>query len=470
MLDISSTRRRRVAVRLLLLGLLLAGAGVVAGDYVASSDVQANEEQIERQAQLSFEDRTPIVGERDNVTVISTQGFPQAGRFNGSLISFGTDGRLLYFNNSLAFYADVDPVPGTTHTVTYVAGERTTQQCEEGRYYSACMRIVIERANLTTGETERLYSSVTTEYGVWHDVDRVNETHFAVANINRDSVFIVNVTSGLREWTWRADQSYDPLSSGGSYPGDWTHVNDVEVLEDGRLMVSLRNHDQVVFLSREGRVIQNWTLGADDDHETLYEQHNPDYIPAERGGPAVIVADSENNRIVEYQRENSSWNQTWEYSSLDLQWPRDGDRLPNGHTLITSSNGDEVIEVDETGAVVWRAPVAGPYEAERLGTGDESTGGQSAAAIGLSGQQTGETAGSDDEGGSSEASTLTKLLIAVKNVIPSPILNGIIFLRPLWLSNVGLVAGGSAVLAAVAWVGIELKWSRLSLDVSVGLE
>ncbi|MFC7081744.1 aryl-sulfate sulfotransferase [Halorussus caseinilyticus] len=124
----------------------------------------------------------------------------------------------------------------------------------------------------------------------WHAVDRINETHFVVADIYLDRVFVLNVSNGRVEWAWRAKQEFD-LSSGGAWPKDWTHVNDVEALPDGRFMVGPRNQDQVVFLDRRKGMLENWTLGADDDHSVLYEHHNPDYIPASEGGPAAASAE-----------------------------------------------------------------------------------------------------------------------------------------------------------------------------------
>lgn len=50
-------------------------------------------------------------------------------------------------------------------------------------------------------------------------------------------------------WEWDAQRDF-LTSSGGAYPKDWTPVNDVGVLKDGRIMVSLRNQDRVVFLDR----------------------------------------------------------------------------------------------------------------------------------------------------------------------------------------------------------------------------
>jgi hypothetical protein len=216
-------------------------------------------------------------------------------------------------------------------------------------------------------------------------------------------------------------------------------------------MISLRNQDQVVFVDYERGLLEEWTLGADGDHDTLYEQHNPDYIPPERGGPAVLVGDSENGRVVEYQRVDEAWERSWTWSDERMQWPRDADRLPNGHTLVTDSNGDRVVEVDREGEVVWSATVGFPYESERLGTGEESTGGESAAALGLPSR-------SPD---ASEAAGWARLEAA----LPPKVVNGIAYLFPRWVGAAEGLALLALVVALPTWLAVEYRRA----DVSVGV-
>jgi hypothetical protein len=116
-------------------------------------------------------------------------------------------------------------------------------------------------------------------------------------------------------------------------------------------------------------------LGSDDQYEILREQHNPDYLVSENGTPTMLVADSGNNRVVEYARENGTWVRTWSVGSETLNWPRDADRLPNGNTLITDTLNHRVIEVTPEGEIVWEYYATwGPYDAERVAYGDESSG------------------------------------------------------------------------------------------------
>lgn len=436
--------------------MVVATALVVTQGYLAEPATLRGNEAVWAESER---ERDEVVEPRENVTVVSALG---SRLTNGQLIAFSPNGSVLYHGTEYDGYGDVDPVPGERTTVLYAGHEELNASACDAT--TRCLRNVVETVNLTTGETRRLHSYKTPypkpfesaiEVGVrWHDVDRINGTHVVVADISRDRVFVLNTTSGHVAWSWNAQQAF-PLSGGGPYPYDWTHVNDVEVLDDGRFMVSLRNQDQVVFLDRDTGVVEEWTLGTEDDHETLYEQHNPDYIPEERGGPAVVVSDSENNRIVEYQRtDDGAWNQTWTWQQEQLQWPRDADRLPNGHTLVVDSNGHRLVEVDESGSVVWSVPVRLPYDAERLGTGDESATGQSAQTLGLASQRYDPDAESGQQAG-----LTTRVRRGVKALVPASVVNGLVFVLPPWMDFFEFGAALLLVGSLLVWVVLELRWT-----------
>jgi hypothetical protein len=403
------------------------------------------------QSETPLSEREAVVPERPNATVVTTDP-PGGTSGTAAIVAYTDDGRTLYHNDTYGNYFDVDPDPPGSRTVLYVAGTRH-DDCPDalvaranGSFEDGCAEVVIERANLTTGETERLHSAVT-EWDIWHDVDRLSEDRLVVADIADDRVFTLDTTTGAVEWEWRAEADFDRAESGGQ-PGDWTHVNDVESLEDGRIMASLRNHDRVVFIEPGSGVQRDWTLGAEDAYGILYEQHNPDYIPASQGGPAVLVGDSENNRVVEYQRVDGQWRQTWTWQDSGLRWPRDADRLPNGHTLVTDSQGDRVLEVDENGAVVWSIRVPTPYEAERLGTGDESTNGTSRQTL------TNETAGDSATG---EETTGLAWVVAF---VTGPLTNGLLYVAPGWMRFGDLLVALGLGTTVLAWLGAELYWRR----------
>jgi len=418
-----------------------------------------------------------------NLTVVATQGFYVSDE-QAELVAFSEAGKVVYHDDRYRVYFDVDPVPEKRYTVEYVAAKHLSGDACEAVGTDRCTRNVMNRVNLTTGAEREVYGKVTPRiYSArWHDVDRLNETHFVVADIINDSVNVVR-ENGTVVSRWEATQAYVKGEDGGQ-PGDWTHVNDVEILPDGRIMASLRNMDEVVFLEpHDGSWVMNdsWTLGEDGDHEILYEQHNPDYIPAERGGPAVVVGDSENGRVVEYRRVNGTWERSWGWNDARLQWPRDADRLPSDTTLIVDSHGDRVVEVRPDGSVVWSVTIGMPYDAERLGTGDESSGGRSIHAIRADGADDDDSRAEGaveavDGALSGDESTMTTpdrglvstFWLALKELTPSLVVNGLLYASPSWVRFTDLVFGFVFLGGVLSWGGTEFYWSRYSVRGGVG--
>ncbi|MFC4550634.1 MULTISPECIES: hypothetical protein [Halorussus] len=199
-----------------------------------------------------------------------------------------------------------------------------------------------------------------------HDADHytVNgEDRWVMVDMGNDRVFAVNRQKEV-VWEWNATDAYERPAKLGP-EGDWTHVNDVDRIRPGVFQISLRNFDTVAELRvRNGFVSVRPVVGPNSYAErgdVLHEQHNPDRL----ADGHLLVADSENDRVVELNR---SGDIVWEFGgSATLDWPRDADRLPNGHTLVADSYNDRVVEVNERGEVVWAVETGGlPYEADRL--------------------------------------------------------------------------------------------------------
>ncbi|MFC7142030.1 aryl-sulfate sulfotransferase [Halosimplex aquaticum] len=204
-----------------------------------------------------------------------------------------------------------------------------------------------------------------------HDVDLINGDELLVANlrnydveanVSRDRVFVYNRTRDEIVWEWQFRDHY-PESTDNGFRVGWTHLNDVDEIDDGRFLASPRNFDQAIVINRSTREIE-MRLGRDDNRTKLFKQHNPDYLVGENGTPTMLVADSENDRVVEYARVDGEWERTW--AVRGFHWPRDADRLPNGNTLVTDTKNNRVVEITPTGEVVWAVAAPwGTYEAER---------------------------------------------------------------------------------------------------------
>jgi hypothetical protein len=103
----------------------------------------------------------------------------------GDLVAVGPDGWVQYHEGHHDGYFDVDPVPGTESTVLVAVTDHGIPACNPVGGVP-CSRQAIERINLATGEQERLFSRVIPRLrnNEWHDVDRVAEDRFVVADTN----------------------------------------------------------------------------------------------------------------------------------------------------------------------------------------------------------------------------------------------------------------------------------------------
>jgi hypothetical protein len=192
-------------------------------------------------------------------------------------------------------------------------------------------------------------------------------------------------------WEWHASEFYDPPAE--PLERDWLHINDVDRIGQGRYLVSVRNANQLLILERGDGVVEvinedredpndencrgtrdNQLVGPDPqcgDTAVLNHQHNPQWLG---GSPArVLVADSENDRVVELERqENGSWTVAWtDYGANGYRydWPRDADRLPNGNTLVLDTRNQRLVEIGPNGSTMWATSIpAQSYAAVRAGT------------------------------------------------------------------------------------------------------
>lgn len=392
----------------------------ISGDNVVESDISEVDEPI---------------------TVASTQGFPTAID-NGEIVAFTESGEVVYHESDYGMYFDIYPVESEEYTIRYTSSETLSGDSCSSVKTDECTRSVYREVNMSTEESRTIYSEVTPHVSPtrWHDVDEINSTHIVVASILHDGVFTVNTETGEKEWVWNASEDYD-RPEGEEL--DWTHLNDVDVLEDDTIMISLRNQDQVVFIEKGDsgyQLNESRTLGTDNDYSILREQHNPDYFSSSENSSSVIVGDSENNRIVEYERTQNGWERSFTWSDERMQWPRDADRLPNGNTLITDSNGERVLEIDSEGDVVWSATIGLPYEAERLGTGEESSVSQNTEMA---------------EGEHNESSNQLKQFFM--GILPNYPVNGLLFILPHWILFTDLLIGVTTASLILLWVAFEIS-------------
>lgn len=307
-----------------------------------------------------------VTSEAAGETVVSIQGFHFEGQGStkkpARLVTANESAstKWKYEPDSARWFYDVDPLSNGNLLVVSTAPGRT----------------LVYEYNPET--RERIWEEEF-DFEDTHDVDLINENELLIANmreyengVSNDRLLIYNRTTEEIEWEWKF-RDYYPNSTAGGFNEDWTHVNDVDKIGEGRYLASPRNFDQSIIVNRSTGNIEE-RLGEDGNHRILHKQHNPDYLETEDGQPVILVADSDNNRVVEYTKEEDiGWNKTW--SVTGFNWPRDADRLPNGNTLVTDTLNHRVIEITPDGHVVWEYNATwAPYDAERPVHGGGSNG------------------------------------------------------------------------------------------------
>lgn len=175
-----------------------------------------------------------------------------------------------------------------------------------------------------------------------------------------------------------------PLSASTVYAGAAIEFEprSIALMPDDSYLVSCGKHGTIVRVSKDGRLLQQY---GPSDVEGM--QRPFDAQPTAGGGMLIV-----DRSLVQGEgfvmRVDASLKQVWKFGGTSglgagqVFDPFTARTLPGGHTLISDSLGDRVIEVDdETGAIVWSFgvfKVAGsdgshldrPHSAERLSNGD----------------------------------------------------------------------------------------------------
>lgn len=273
-----------------------------------------------------------------------------------------------------------------------VATEVPAEDCppeyqNTARYGNHCVKNRVFEIDIDTKEItwEYAWFDAFIHWHEVHDADRLSSGETAIIDMGSDRVFTVS-REGEITWEWDGRTALGPESEfwANHVPedaqaeyrpkgpeSDWTHMNDIDLLESGEFQLSIRNFDVVIEVDPSTNRIQT-VIGEPGAHDLMKEQHDPNRLADE----ALLIADSENNRVVEYDL--TTGEQIWKYTGekpTRLQWPRDADRLPNGNTLIADSRNLRVIEINPAGNVVWeyslREEVGILYDADRLGLPEE---------------------------------------------------------------------------------------------------
>lgn len=203
---------------------------------------------------------------------------------------------------------------------------------------------------------------------VWSFSDGLNFAHSAVEM--SDGNLLITDTTNDRVLVVGRDGivrfSSDDWGDGTGTLSDGSHLrypNDAHPLPDGTLLITDRNNNRCLIVTRNGEVLWQYSEG-------LRHPHNADLL--DNGN--ILIADSDQNRVIEVNQQQQI---VWTYGDQEhherLNWPRDADRLKDGNTLICDSKNSRLLEVTPEGSVAWTYQLpyfANLYEADRLPNGN----------------------------------------------------------------------------------------------------
>ncbi len=185
---------------------------------------------------------------------------------------------------------------------------------------------------------------------VYGDNDRVDDAHAKEVD-----------PSGNLVWSWSAGEDFNVEPYRAIDRQGWTHANAVTRLANGNTLVNLRNFDLTVEVNPEGDVVWSFywkTLFDLIPARGTYDPHEPEILPDDR--LLVCLQWDTPYQVVEIDRESGQL--LWAYHRDGLRTARDGDRLPNGNTLIVGVlQGKEesvIFEVTPEGEIVWQLKLA----------------------------------------------------------------------------------------------------------------
>jgi hypothetical protein len=291
-----------------------------------------------------------------------------------------------------------------------------------------------------------------------HSVEPLGNGAFAVADMEYERLVVVE--NGSVVWEWEASSFYEPPPDPTRI--DWLHINDVNPLGADRFLLSVRNANQLLVVERGEGVVEvineDRGEGSEEtcridgeledydgdgevrcgDPETFHRQHNPHWL----GNGSLLVADSDNDRVVELSRNGDRWEPVWSLDragGLPFDWPRDADRLPGGTTLVTDTFNKRVVEVNRSGDVVRSTSIEDlPYEADRLPHGERQD---------VPTYATGSTGGTDAVEAGGDVPVVSLLVVALHSGVPG---------MPYWVGELQVVL--AAVSLAFVAGGLVVRW------------
>jgi outer membrane protein assembly factor BamB len=184
-----------------------------------------------------------------------------------------------------------------------------------------------------------------------HDAERLGNGNTLVVDggYGRDTIQDAQVREinpqGQVVWSWYAkDHGFNQAPYNTINNQGWTHTNAASQLQNGDILISLRNFNLTVEVDRDGKVVRAIGEGS------MEWQHDPEVEPngnilfANPAWPSKALEIDPTGKVV--------WSYTIPKDIAFSSQTRDADRLLNGNTLLAAAN--RIIEVTLQGEIVWQ--------------------------------------------------------------------------------------------------------------------
>jgi hypothetical protein len=154
------------------------------------------------------------------------------------------------------------------------------------------------------------------------------------------------------------------------YVGELAFPHSAERLSNGDTLISDTSNDRVFRVNTTGEIVwstDDWGQGSGTLSDGSHLHYPNDAELLDNGN--LLITDRNNDRVIEV---HETGNIVWLYDQLTR--PHNGDRLPNNNTMIANSEQNLVIEVNPAGEVVWSFggddTLDWPRDADRLPNGN----------------------------------------------------------------------------------------------------
>ena len=219
-----------------------------------------------------------------------------------------------------------------------------------------------------------------------HDLIQLsNGNYLMLATEHRTGRNYLREVDGDREvvWRWWSGDHQAAFSGWDPESRDPTHINSINELppnrwydagderfRPGNILACARNLNTIFIIDkRSGDVVWQYSDGLDYQHEAIMVEDGL------AGAGLITVFNNGYNNLFGYRRSRvqaihpTQSEVAWEYAPKYLFSATGGTarRLASGNTLITSTYGGRVFEIDATGGIAWEwVPPHPPGRAERV--------------------------------------------------------------------------------------------------------